>query len=52
MLAAVAALLFLIALILDLAGVAYSNALVIAGLLCMALSMAGVGGAAPRFMRR
>lgn len=52
MLAAVAALLFLIALILDLAGAAYSTALVTAGLLCMALSMAGVGGAAPRFMRR
>jgi len=52
MLAAIAALLFLIALILELAGISYGQALLTAGLLCMALSMCGLGGAAPKFLRR
>jgi len=49
MLAAIAALLFLIALILQLTGISYAQVLLTAGLLCMALSMCGLGGPAPKF---
>jgi len=57
MLAIVAAVLFLLALIFELAGISLAvitaTVLVTAGLLCVALSMAGVGAAAPRrFSRR
>jgi hypothetical protein len=56
MLATIAAVLFLIALIFELIGISLSvitaTVLVTAGLLCLALSMAGVGGRAPRFGRR
>jgi len=52
MLAAIAALLFLIALILQLTGISYGPSAAHAGLLCMALSMCGLGGAAPKFLRR
>jgi len=56
MLAIVAAVLFLLALIFELAGISLSvitaTVLLTAGLLCLALSLAGVGGAARRFSRR
>ncbi|WP_169747993.1 hypothetical protein [Pseudonocardia acaciae] len=56
MLATIAAVLFLIALIFELVGISISvltaNVLVTAGLLCLALSLAGVGGRAPRSLRR
>jgi hypothetical protein len=55
MLAIVAAILFAIALIMDLADAAIgisSNAFVIAGLLCLALHMAGIGAAAKTGGRR
>jgi hypothetical protein len=55
MLAIVAAVLFLLALIFELAGITLSvitaTVLLTAGLLCLALFMAGVGGAARRFGR-
>jgi hypothetical protein len=55
MLAIVAAVLFLLALIFELAGIALSvitaTVLLTAGLLCLALFMAGIGGAARRFGR-
>ncbi|HEX4248311.1 MAG TPA: hypothetical protein VH008_10630 [Pseudonocardia sp.] len=56
MLAIVAAVLFLLALIFELAsislGVFTATVLLTAGLLCLALFMAGVGGAARQFGRR
>lgn len=56
MLATIAAVLFLIALIIELAGISLgvltAMVLVTAGLLCLALSLAGVGGKAPKFVRR
>ena len=56
MLAMVAAVLFLIALIFELyglsLGVLTATVLVTAGLLCLALSMAGVGARSPRLSRR
>jgi hypothetical protein len=56
MFALVAAVLFLLALIFELAGIGLSvitaTVLVTAGLLCLALSLAGVGGAARLGRRR
>ncbi|HEY2204300.1 MAG TPA: hypothetical protein VGH99_07485 [Pseudonocardia sp.] len=56
MLALVAAVIFVIALILQLTtlslGVLTADVLVTAGLICVALHLAGIGGSARRFGRR